>query len=170
MNPFRSQPAILRFKNAADGYCQCLDKVLADKAPLQEILFTLSEVYAAAHFLPPVHESQIDVIDIPPENLYVPIKSWELVKKLSAMFTKDGRIAHVFNPWDDPANAAVEGYIGDELLDIYNDLRKGLALWNTKDSYTAEAVYGWRESFVLHWGRHAVVALHALHTYIYYKK
>jgi len=51
------------------------------------------------------------------------------------------------------------GDIADDLADIWRDLRGGLELYQ-KGNYAA-AAWEWRESFNIHWGRHASRALYA---------
>jgi len=66
----------------------------------------------------------------------------------------------VFDPYeeDDP----VVGSLSDDLLDVYGDVRRGLALWDMGIPRTA-ALWEWRFHFDQHWGDHAVDALRALH-------
>lgn len=52
------------------------------------------------------------------------------------------------------------GHLADDLADIWRDLKSGLALYE-KGNHAA-AVWEWRNSFNIHWGRHAAAALYAL--------
>jgi hypothetical protein len=65
----------------------------------------------------------------------------------------------VFDPYklDQP----VAGSLSDDLLDVYRDVRRGLALWESP--HDAAAIWEWRFSLESHWGDHAVDALRALH-------
>lgn len=58
---------------------------------------------------------------------------------------------------DDP----VIGDVGDDLLDIYKDLRAGLVLFD--GGKTTDALWHWSFLHRIHWGRHAVGAIFALH-------
>jgi hypothetical protein len=49
----------------------------------------------------------------------------------------------------------------DDLLDVYWDLQRGLAAFDS--GRASEAVWIWRFGFETHWGDHAVDALRALH-------
>ncbi len=58
----------------------------------------------------------------------------------------------------------VTGDLADDLTDIYADLKAGLHLHDS--GHVVAAIGEWRALFSIHWGRHAVSALHALHCYI----
>ncbi|HTR55608.1 MAG TPA: DUF5063 domain-containing protein [Kofleriaceae bacterium] len=65
----------------------------------------------------------------------------------------------VFDPYEE--DAPVAGSLSDDLLDVYRDIQRGLALWDA--SHHREALWEWRFHFDVHWGDHAVDALRALH-------
>ncbi|MBK9385577.1 MAG: DUF5063 domain-containing protein [Planctomycetes bacterium] len=58
--------------------------------------------------------------------------------------------------------APVAGELSDDLLDIYVDVSRGLALGRSPATRAA-ALWEWRFHFDMHWGAHAVQALNALH-------
>jgi hypothetical protein len=55
------------------------------------------------------------------------------------------------------------GDLFDDFMDIYGDLIQGL--WLYERGHIEAAVFSWRQMFGIHWGRHAVGALNALHSY-----
>lgn len=55
------------------------------------------------------------------------------------------------------------GDLGDDLADIWRDLKCGLRHWNGGDH--GEAAWQWRFQYNSHWGTHAVDALRQLHGY-----
>jgi hypothetical protein len=67
----------------------------------------------------------------------------------------------VFDPYDHDDNQPVAGSLADDALDVYRDIRRGLALWDA--SRTRNAIWEWRFHFDVHWGDHATDALRALH-------
>jgi hypothetical protein len=70
----------------------------------------------------------------------------------------------VFTPSDlDGNKEAVCGDLFDDFLDIYADLADGLWLYD-REHFEA-AVFSWSHTFGFHWGRHAVSAMHALHSF-----
>lgn len=64
----------------------------------------------------------------------------------------------IFDPYEE--EPPVCGSLSDDLLDIYSDLRRGLAAYDAGD--VGSAVWEWRFHFDHHWGDHAVDALRAL--------
>lgn len=54
--------------------------------------------------------------------------------------------------------------ISDDLGDIWRDLREGVDLYRL--GYISAAAWHWRFHFLLHWGRHAVSAISALHAWL----
>lgn len=72
-----------------------------------------------------------------------------------------------YNEFFSPANydekEPVVGDLADDLADIYRDLKENLDLYDA--GHQAEALWEWKQSFRIHWGRHAVAAIHALHAY-----
>ena len=69
----------------------------------------------------------------------------------------------VFNPTPLGTEEPVMGDLGDDLEDIYRDIRRGLFLY--EGGRTAAAVWHWRFHHEIHWGQHACAALYALHHY-----
>jgi hypothetical protein len=65
----------------------------------------------------------------------------------------------IFDPYIDAP--AVGGSLGDDVLDVYTDVRDGLAYWDA--GRHANAIWSWRFLMDCHWGDHAVDALRALH-------
>ncbi len=63
----------------------------------------------------------------------------------------------------DPANAdePVMGDVGDDLLDTYKDVKAGALL--SQAGRVEEALWHWSFMHRVHWGRHALGALAALH-------
>jgi hypothetical protein len=57
----------------------------------------------------------------------------------------------------------VVGDLADDLADIYRDIKAGL--WLYDHGHTTQAVWAWRYTFQIHWGRHATNALYALHAW-----
>lgn len=70
----------------------------------------------------------------------------------------------VFTPSDLEGNhTPVCGDLFDDFLDIYADLRNGLNVYDA--GFPDAAAFDWRQMFEVHWGRHAVEAMQALHSY-----
>ncbi len=70
----------------------------------------------------------------------------------------------VFNPLPVSSEAPGVGDLADDLADIWRDLRPGLKLLD--EGHVDAAVWAWRNSFSMHWGRHATGAIQALHGWL----
>jgi len=70
----------------------------------------------------------------------------------------------VFDPVANPCEEPVAGSIVDDLGDIYQDVARGLILFESGDR--DEALWEWAFNFRIHWGAHATGALRALHAYL----
>lgn len=66
-----------------------------------------------------------------------------------------------FDPDPTLPDESVLGDVGDDLFDIYTDIRRGLLLYDRGE--INEALWHWEFQFRAHWGRHAVGAIFALH-------
>jgi hypothetical protein len=75
-----------------------------------------------------------------------------------------GHYHEFFSPAKMEEEEPVVGNVADDLADIYRDLSDGLSMYDR--GHTVEAMWEWKESFRTHWGRHAVSAMKALHTYL----
>jgi Domain of unknown function (DUF5063) len=62
-----------------------------------------------------------------------------------------------------PTEAPVQADLVDDLADIYYDLKEGLVLLEA--GRQADAIWRWKDTFRLHWGRHAATALRILHSH-----
>lgn len=65
----------------------------------------------------------------------------------------------VFNPYEVSSPVACD--LGDDLADIYRDIKDGLVAFNKGDA--TESLWHWQNSFRSHWGSHLVNAIRAIH-------
>ena len=143
--------AINTFAEIARGFCaSCENTTVTDT----QAASWLSRLYAAALALPEVEPENSDGLpDLPPGLL-------ERAKNNLASF--NGRYyREYFNPDASLNDESVVGDIGDDLLDTYKDIRAGLLLFERGE--TTEALWHWAFLHRIHWGRHAVGAIFALH-------
>jgi hypothetical protein len=136
-------PAVAAFVLKAIEFCTFIQE--AGKLPLDERMLgaqrCLLALYAAALSLPSVEPTDIAKPACSPE----PPSNWQGFAEFESYW-------EVFDPYklDEP----VAGSLSDDLLDVYRDVRRGLALWES--GHGADAVWEWRFSFESHWGDHAV--------------
>ena len=143
--------AVNTFAEIARGFCSLCENVAVSDI---QAASWLCQLYAAALVLPEVGSENSDGLpDLPPSLL-------ERAKNNLAGF--NGRYyREYFNPDVSLGDESVVGDIGDDLLDIYKDIRAGLLLFERGE--TKEALWHWAFLHRIHWGRHAVGAIFALH-------
>ena len=67
----------------------------------------------------------------------------------------------IFDPEPNNTDEPVMGDVGDDLLDTYKDIKAGNVL--AVQNRMADALWHWSFMHRIHWGKHAVGALSALH-------
>lgn len=149
-------PETAIFVDQARQFCAFVDK--ASEYPLDERLVTarqrLLELYEAGSQLP-----QIEAEAIEHGQKQNRSKEWPGFERFDAYW-------EVFDPYEE--SQPVAGSLSDDVLDVYGDLQRGLALWDkggatSNDALRVSAIWAWRFSFEVHWGDHAIDALRALH-------
>lgn len=143
-----------RFASAAASYCAWIESPSASPvADMRTALQLLTSLYGAALFLPEVASLGAEE---PLGNARIPKK--DLAHRFDSLPSR--YYASCFDPWEREDTPVVADLV-DDLFDIYFDLQRGSAALASVG--WQEAVWHWRDSFVSHWGRHAVSALKALH-------
>jgi hypothetical protein len=144
-------PEVAAFVDQARQFCDFIEK--AQGYSLEKRLSgarqRLLELYDAGTALPHVE---------PPEGVEAgpnpqPAEGWLALESFETYW-------EVFDPYEE--GEPVVGSLSDDLLGVYRDIRRGLALWD-KDVPKAAALWEWRFHFDHHWGDHAIDALRALH-------
>lgn len=141
------------FAEVARAYCSWCEAAHSEHSDSQAA-YWLSRLHSQALLLPRVEpENEEGLPELPPEALA------EAEKNLGAFAGRYYR--EVFDPDPLGADEPVMGDIGDDLLDIYKDVRAGLVLFDCGE--VGEALWHWSFLHRIHWGRHAVGAMYALH-------
>jgi hypothetical protein len=152
--------AVHDFAEQAKAFVAWCDSAHAGKSAetMQlEALQNLSQVYAAAMRLPGV-----DFHPAPEPPVQTKDERERLATNLRPLPFQ--YYWEVFTPTDlEGDKEPVCGDLFDDFLDIYADLSSGLWLYARKHVETA--VFMWSQMFGIHWGRHAVSAMHALHSF-----
>ncbi|MFD2517732.1 DUF5063 domain-containing protein [Salinimicrobium flavum] len=128
----------------------------------------LTELYNAGLSLKPVElfysnaETYFDGIDkseLKTQNI-----------KLISLFGEDSYYWEIFDPTDEKDKESTQGWLVDDVVDIYADLK--IELHKIDEIATDEAVedglWQLKFGFTTHWGNHCVNAIRALH-YLYYE-
>ena len=145
---------IAGFAELARGYCAwCEGATLGPDAESQAAGW-VARLYAAALRLPPRDCCYAeDAPELPQAQL-------DRAKGNLAPFM-GGYYRECFDPDPELDDPPCMGDLGDDLLDIYTDLKHGLLVFDAGDVH--DALWHWSFLHRIHWGRHAVGALFALH-------
>ena len=153
MSQYSSTPAN-EFADIARGFCSWCESPDTCDRPEAVAAVWLSKLNAAALLLPQTDcENAEKLPEIP----------------APALASAVGNLAR-FNGWYyreffDPDPAIDEqpcmGDVGDDLLDTYKDVKRGELLFAA--GAVTEALWHWSFLHRIHWGRHAVGALFAIH-------
>jgi hypothetical protein len=152
MTPYRSQE-LLDFVTTARGFCRWCEDEAAEHADIHAASW-LARLYGLGVLLPSTDsDNEHDLPEVPAQLL-------ERAHANLAVF--NGRYyREVFDPSPELEDPPGIGDVGDDLLDTYKDIRRGLMLFDA--GQVAEALWHWSFLHRIHWGRHCVGALHALH-------
>jgi Domain of unknown function (DUF5063) len=144
------------FEELAVGFCSWCEGASLGAERETAAAVWLARLHAAALLLPDTEPDYEDGVD---EFLKPQLAQAE--KNLKPFVGWYYRV--VFDP--DPTNTEepVMGDLGDDLLDIYKDIKAGCLL--REQGRSSEALWYWSYMHQLHWGQHAVGALAALHAY-----
>jgi hypothetical protein len=142
------------FSKAAAGFCAWFESSDLGPWPKKSAAAWLAHLHAAALALPergPENDEDF------PE---IPHGPGSQVHKTVALFS-----GHYYRTvFDvDPRNTEdpVVGEVGDDMLDTYLDIKRGLHFY--QQGLHEEALWHWSFMHRLHWGKHALGALTALH-------
>lgn len=138
------------------AWCQSTHVDKSAEEMQREALQQLSRLYAAALVLPGV-----DYKPAPDPPDRSPDERERLAANLRPLPFQ--HYWEVFTPTDHEDHEPVCGDLFDDFLDIYADVAGGLWLYERKH-YEA-ALFSWTMLFGVHWGRHVVSAMHALHSF-----
>jgi uncharacterized protein DUF5063 len=163
----RQHPEVVQFRAAAERFCHLLELRPADADQwVEDILAALARLYACGHTLP-----DFSVTEGAP-NMYDKFRvgdgEWRRVFSLvhDVLGCQSGYWAY-FDPSEPPDSEGepVFSDLGDDLADIYRDIKPGLLAWEAGlEQYAADIVFEWKfPLFGSHWGVHAVSAMRALH-------
>lgn len=146
--------SIAAFRECAAGFCDwCEGEPPASSADRRAAVW-LARLHAAALALPETPAANAEGL---PE---LPRADLARAERKLAPFS-----GHFYRTVLDPDPASTEepgiGDLHDDLLDVYRDVKAGCVLHDR--GQVADALWHWSFLHRIHWGRHAVDALAALH-------
>jgi hypothetical protein len=156
------------FADVARRYCAFIENCrdLSAGQLITRVAPLLAELYLQGLMLP----------EGPPadEEFNVDLVSTEAHAEI--MHAIDDQLGHyyaywnIFNPLQEPAgdNSPYQWGIGDDLADIYRDMKNCLSIYDIgTEASRREAVWQWRLGLAMHWGRHLVDSLCAIHALLF---
>ena len=150
-SPPSSTPAFAEVAHAFCAWCEGPSLGVEKEA---SVAAWLAKLYAAALALPEVEsESEEGLPNLPEAAL---ASARENLACFNGWYYRE-----FFDPDPTLEDEPVMGDIGDDLLDTYKDIKGGCLLFERGE--VAEALWQWSFLHRVHWGRHAVGALFALH-------
>lgn len=149
-----SKSSIADFAEVARGYCSWCEGESLGRDPASQAAGWLARLYAAALTLP---DRDAENAEEPPD---LPRPEADRAKSNLAPFV-GWYYREVFDPDPTLTDEPGMGDVGDDLMDIYRDVRAGLVLFDS--GAVNDAAWYWSFLHRVHWGRHAVGGLLALH-------
>ncbi len=161
----------------ASGFCRWCEQGLNGHTPQALVSETSAQVaalYAAGLRLPSIDVLEAAAVEETEEAAEAPVtpeRDADLVSKLKTIFARlpVTNYQMSFRPDRLDHQQPCIGNLQDDLLDIHNDIRKGLWLWQefggSLEARAIETLWEWRFSLDAHWGRHAASALYVLQGY-----
>lgn len=142
------------FADVARGYCSWCEGDSLGPEPDTQAAGWLARLYAAALALPSRDAENSNGLpdllqpqaDRAKANL-LPFLGWYY--------------REYFDPHPTLTDESCMGDVGDDLLEIYRDVRRGLIAFDNGE--VGDAAWHWSFLHRMHWGRHAVGGLFALH-------
>jgi hypothetical protein len=149
-----SDTSIATFAEVARGYCSwCEGDSLGPDSESQAAAW-LARLYAAALVLPDREAQNSDGLPDLPQPQADRAKA-NLTPFLGWYYRES------FDPHPHLTDEPCMGDVGDDLLDVYRDVRAGLVSFDRGNAH--DAAWHWSFLFRIHWGHHAAGGLFALH-------
>lgn len=145
-------PSLADFAELATAFCGWCESGALGPAPERAISRWLAQLYAGGLQL-----SEVEPEPGAPDDTV----SETALAEASISPLRGRHYREIFDPNPELDEQASVGDIGDDLLDIYRDIKRGLELYRRGLPLAAE--WEWAFNFRIHWGRHAAAALLALH-------
>jgi uncharacterized protein DUF5063 len=155
----RAQWPRVEMRREAERYCSLIERAasLEREEFVVQLAASLADLLSAAARLPEVAPT-----DAEPSGSPSP-KQWsERFAEVQQTLAEWDGYWTTLAPCGESDNDAVMLSLGDDLVDIWRDLKEGL-LALEEGAAPEDVTWEWRFGFYSHWGRHATEALRALH-------
>ena len=156
-NTFVSHSIVKEFLETAERFCSLIENH-SDLSTYQfanQLSELLPLLYRLGHLLPDVEPTTSDgTINTVPSNKHAAMR-----EEIGAKFGKFDLYREVFDLYNHLDDDPVMMSIGDDISDIYSELKPGLSAYSLAP---LDAVWNWKFGFLNHWGRHLVSSLRAI--------
>ncbi|MBE2316684.1 DUF5063 domain-containing protein [Solirubrobacter sp. CPCC 204708] len=146
-------------RNEAERYCALVESAETSQRDTfaADLADSLASLIAAASTMPDLQPTSAELPDGPVDE------QWrERFAAVQATLDDWARYWTTVDPMGPSGTDAVLLPLGDDLADIWRDLKRGLLALHG-GACPDDVAWEWRFSFYTHWGRHATEALRAIH-------
>lgn len=158
---------VRHFVDSAVSFCQLVEnqQALTVSEFTRQVIEILPRLYVAALNLPEVEVTTDEPLPSATQQLHAGQLHIEIADKLDP-YNIYWEALNLFAYLEEESNGA--GDIADDLVDIYCDLKRGLASYSEgTEGHSLDAVWDWKFHFDIHWGKHLVDALRVLHRIVF---
>lgn len=149
--------ATSRFAETVRGYCRWVEgEPASNEVEAKTARLLVARLYAQALELSAAASWNGDAPEISHE---VWVSVFKRFASLSVSY-----YGECLDPLEVPASDTCLGDLGDDLADIWRDLKPGLDVFDSGE--IEGAVFEWQQGFRIHWGMHAASALYILQRWI----
>jgi hypothetical protein len=145
-------PQLASFAQLAAEFCRWCESGAPGESPARAISQWFARLYAEGLQL-----SEVEAEDGAPQNLAADTSKVEA----ALIHLRGYHYREIFDPDPRLDEEPCVGDIGDDLLEVYRDIRRGLEIY--RQGFPQAAEWEWAFNFRIHWGRHVAAALLALH-------
>ena len=160
MNPPPSANLII-FADLVSCFCDWCENKSTDENRERDASAWLCKLHDAASSLPQVSSDYDDDFPELPATLIAKVKN--NLAYFNGMYYRE-----FFDPDPNLTDTECMGDVGDDLMDVYLDLKRGSLYF--EQGRVGEAQWHWVFLHRIHWGRHAVGAIFALHCLVISKQ
>jgi hypothetical protein len=158
-------PAVVHFIAVAKDYCRILESELVplNRDLVQRLLEVIVALYTAGLKLPEVDPDRQEHED----RAFDGDSRHKFFRSVAERLGDDVFYQMVFDPLDKGECKPVTASLSDDLADIYFDVKEGLMRIPEAGPVPAHVIWAWAFGLEIHWGRHAVNAIGALHSLLF---
>jgi hypothetical protein len=164
MTPKRNE-ILAAFITEAKAFCDAIDghETLSLGRFVWQLAFRVVRLYGTALQLPDVISETSDNPSDALSDAFSHEQESALRHALEMKLGSFNTYREIFDPYDDPREEPIYGSLGNDLAEIYSDLRDVIAAYEpTKEDTLVDVLWNAQFQFSYHWGEHATKALRVI--------